>query len=78
MYEMSQQHPVWVVENHVTACNSVEKHMIVSYLCNFIHMAVGFGLYSIKKEYVFSHNYTLLRFFIHFNKNLHRENYHIT
>jgi hypothetical protein len=24
MYEMSQRHPVWVAENHVTACNSVE------------------------------------------------------
>jgi hypothetical protein len=23
MYEMSQRHPVWVAENHVTACNSV-------------------------------------------------------
>ncbi len=24
MYEMSQQHPVWVAENHVNPCNSVE------------------------------------------------------
>ncbi len=23
MYEMSQRHPVWVVENHVNPCNSV-------------------------------------------------------
>jgi hypothetical protein len=23
MYEMSQQHPVWVAENHVKPCNSV-------------------------------------------------------
>jgi hypothetical protein len=23
MYEMSQRYPVWVAENHVTACNSV-------------------------------------------------------
>jgi hypothetical protein len=39
------------------------------FLCrNF--MAVGFGLYSIKKEYVFSHNYTLLHFFIHINRKL--------
>ena len=24
MYEMSQRHPVWVAENHVSPCNSVE------------------------------------------------------
>jgi hypothetical protein len=24
MYEMSQRHPVWVAENHVNPCNSVE------------------------------------------------------
>jgi hypothetical protein len=24
MYEMSQWHPVWVAENHVNPCNSVE------------------------------------------------------
>ena len=24
MYELSQRHPVWVAEIHVTACNSVE------------------------------------------------------
>ena len=24
MYEMSQRHPVWVTENHVNPCNSVE------------------------------------------------------
>ncbi len=25
MYEMSQRHPVWVTENHLNPCNSVEK-----------------------------------------------------
>ncbi len=25
MYEMSQRHPVWVMENHVNPCNSVER-----------------------------------------------------
>jgi hypothetical protein len=24
MYEMSQRHPVWVAENHVNPCNSVQ------------------------------------------------------
>jgi hypothetical protein len=24
MYEMSQRHPVWVAENHVNPCNSVD------------------------------------------------------
>ncbi len=28
MYEMSQQHPVWVAENYVTACNSEEIQII--------------------------------------------------
>jgi hypothetical protein len=27
MYEMSQRHPVWVAENHVTACNSAAHTM---------------------------------------------------
>jgi hypothetical protein len=26
MYEMSQRHPVWVAENHVSPCNSVAAH----------------------------------------------------
>jgi hypothetical protein len=26
MYEMSQRHPVWVLENHVNPCNSVWTH----------------------------------------------------
>jgi hypothetical protein len=31
MYEMSQRHPVWVAENHVNPCNSVEKVIPESY-----------------------------------------------
>jgi hypothetical protein len=32
MYEMSQRHPVWVAEIHVTACNSVRNlYMLPSY-----------------------------------------------
>ncbi len=28
MYEMSQQHPVWVAENHVKPCNSVTENLV--------------------------------------------------
>jgi hypothetical protein len=28
MYEMSQRHPVWVAENHVSPCNNVENLII--------------------------------------------------
>ncbi len=30
MYEMSQWHPVWVAENHVTACNSASSSTLRS------------------------------------------------
>jgi hypothetical protein len=33
MYEMSQQHPVWVAENHVMACNSALSIMRNKILC---------------------------------------------
>ncbi len=28
MYEMSQRHPVWVAENHVSPCNSVTMNYL--------------------------------------------------
>ena len=39
MYEMSQRHPVWVAENHVIPCNSVQYNDIqlnVAALCQYV------------------------------------------
>jgi hypothetical protein len=41
MYEMSQRHPVWVAENHVNPCNSVEFSV---HLCGAEPSGASLGL----------------------------------
>ncbi len=62
MYEMSQRHPVWVAENHVSPCNSAQgslkiffsedsyssvKFTLLSYVC-LVTMLFKSPLFTVK------------------------------